>query len=152
MSKLARFCVVLCLAVGALEAQSLGNAGTIEGTVTDPSGAAIPKAEVELQNPISGYTQTVTSNASGEFRLLNIPPNPYHLKATATGFSAFNQDIAIRNSLPVQVNAKLTLGKEATTVTVEAAGADLVEVDPSAHVDADRNQIAKLPTFDPGGG
>lgn len=100
MSKLARFllilCWALCCAVGALEAQSLGNAGTIEGAVTDPSGAAIPKAVVELQNPISGYTQTVTSNAAGEFRLVNIPPNPYHLKATAPGFASFNQDIAIR--------------------------------------------------------
>src|SRR3954451_22703095 len=145
MSKFARYCVLLCCAVGAMKAQSLGNAGTIEGTVTDPSGAAIPKATVELQNPVSGYTQTVTTNASGEFRLVNIPPNPYHLKATAPGFSAFNQDVTIRNSLPVQVNAKLTLGKEATTVTVEAAGADFIEIDPSAHVDADRNQLAKLP-------
>jgi hypothetical protein len=146
-------CVVATLAMaGALQAQSLGNAGTIDGKVTDPSGAAIPNAVVELQNPISGYTQTTKSNASGEFRLVNIPPNPYHLKAVAPGFATFNQDIALRNSLPVQVNAKLSIGKEATTVTVEAAGADLIELDPSAHVDADRNQIAKLPAFDPGGG
>ena len=51
MSKLLRCCVVLCWAMGLIKAQSLGNAGTIEGTVTDPSGAAIPKAVVELQNP-----------------------------------------------------------------------------------------------------
>lgn len=152
MRKLVGCCVVLCWAVGILQAQSLGNAGTIAGTVTDPSGAAVPKATVELQNVVSGYTQTVATNASGEFRLVNIPPNPYHLKATAAGFAAFSQDITIRNSLPVQVNAKLSLGKEATTVTVEAAGQDLIELDTSAHVDADRNQIAKLPAFDPGGG
>src|SRR6476661_4178869 len=152
MSKFVRYFVVLCWAVGALQAQSLGNAGTIEGTVTDPSGAAIPKAAVELVNPVSGYTQSVTSNASGEFRLVNIPSNPYHLKVTAPGLAAFNQDISIRSAIPVHVNAKLPLSKEATTVTVEAAGQDLIELDPSAHVDADRLQIAKLPGFNPGGG
>jgi hypothetical protein len=55
-------------------AQSLGNAGTIEGTVVDQSGASIPQAQVRLTNAVSGYTQTVTSGQDGSFRLVNIPP------------------------------------------------------------------------------
>ena len=72
-------------------AQSLGNAGTIEGTVVDPSGATIPQAEVRLSNAVTGYSQSVTTGSDGSFRLVNIPPNPYHLEVTASGFGAFSE-------------------------------------------------------------
>ena len=133
-------------------AQSLGNAGTVEGTVTDPSGANVPNATITLRNPVTGYTQSATSNSGGSFRLVNIPANPYHVEVTAPGFAVFTQDVSIRNALPVKINPVLALGGSTTTVTVEAAGADLVEVDSSAHTDADRNQIMSLPVFDPGAG
>ena len=51
----------------------------------------------------------------------------------------------MRNAIPVQVKAALALVGSKTAVTVEAAGADMLEVDPSAHVDADRSLISKLP-------
>ncbi len=135
-----------------IRAQSLGNAGTIQGTVVDQSGAAIPGADVTMHNPISGYSQTTKSAADGSFRLVNIPPNPYHLEVTATNFSAFAEDVSIRNAIPVQVKASLAVAGSKTTVTVEAAGAEVLENDPSAHVDVDRSQLLKIPAFDPGGG
>ena len=132
-------------------AQSLGNTGTIQGTVTDPSGAMVANAEIMVHNVVTGYTQTVASDAGGVFRLGNLPPNRYHLEVKAPGFNQFSQDIDIRNAVPVQVKATLALASEATSVTVEAA-AEALEVDPSAHVDADRSLIQKLPSGDPGGG
>jgi hypothetical protein len=45
--------------------QSLGSAGTIEGTVTGPSGAVVSKATVEIRNPISGYQQSTTTDTAG---------------------------------------------------------------------------------------
>ena len=149
------FLCVLTLAVtnhGKLLAQSLGNAGTIDGIVTDPSGANVPGAKVLLENPVSGYTQEVASGSDGAYRLVNIPPNSYHLQVSASGFATFSQDLTIRNSLPLRIPAKLALGSAATTVNVESAGADLIEVDPTAHVDVDSTQIARLPFFDPGAG
>src|SRR6516165_2276050 len=80
------------------QAQSLGNAGTIQGAVLDESGAAMAKAEVRLQNPVTGYSQSVVSGGDGEFQLLNIPPNPYHLEIKMLGFAPFSQDVTIRNS------------------------------------------------------
>ena len=57
---------VVCLAASlSLHAQSLGSAGTIEGTVKDPSGAAVPGVLVQIRNPLSGYKATATSSASG---------------------------------------------------------------------------------------
>jgi hypothetical protein len=133
-------------------AQSLGNAGTIEGNVVDPSGAAVAKAPVTIHNAISGYHQATITATDGSFRFSNIPPNPYHLEVTAPGFNAFTQDAAIRGAVPVQIKATLTLAGAKTSVTVEGAGSDILEVDPSAHVDADRTLLMKIPAIDTGGG
>src|SRR5215471_15293627 len=133
-------------------AQSLGNAGTVEGTAVDPSGAAIPKAKVSIRNAVSGYSQGATTDSDGSFRLTNIPQNPYHLELSAPGFAVFAQDIEIRNAIPVRIKATLAIAGSQTTVNVEAAGADVLETDPSAHVDADRSLLLKLPTVDPAAG
>ncbi len=142
----------LCLFVSLpLPAQSLGNTGTIEGTVTDPSGASVANAEIMIHNLVTGYTQMAMADANGMFRLANLPPNRYHLEVKAPGFNQFSQDIEIRNAVPVQVKATLALASETTTVNVEGA-AEAIEVDPSAHTDADRSLIQKLPSGAPGGG
>ena len=149
------FTLLFCLLVvssGAILAQSLGNAGTIEGMVTDQSGAVVSEAAVTLQNPVTGYRQSAVSGPDGLFRLSNIPPNQYHLEVKAPAFAIFIQDVSIRNSLPVQVKAALAVAGTSSSVNVEAAGADILEVDPSAHVNADRHQLSKLPAFDPGAG
>ena len=55
----------------------------IEGTVTDPSKAAVPGAKVRIQNPVSQHVQEVQTGSDGHFRIPNIPFNPYHLTVTA---------------------------------------------------------------------
>ena len=60
--------------------QSSGNAGTVGGSVVDQSGAVIPKAEVQIHNPVAGYSQSTISANDGSFHLVNIPPNQYHLE------------------------------------------------------------------------
>jgi hypothetical protein len=132
-------------------AQSPGNAGTVQGTVMDPSGAAIPRAVVRLDNPVGGFKQTLIAGDDGTYAFHNVPPNSYHLSVTAPGFKTFSQEVVVRNQVAVDVNPKLVLSGSTTTVTVEAA-AEALENDPSAHVDVDRSQIMKLPSFDPGGG
>jgi hypothetical protein len=145
------FCAVALLAALPMKAQSLGNAGTIEGTVVDPSGAVVAKAQVTLRHAVSGYTQSAVSASDGSFRLTNIPANPYRLEITAAGFNVFAQNVDVRNSIPVPVKATLAVAGSTTSVVVEGA-AEALETDPSAHVDVDRSQILKIPAFDPGGG
>ena len=145
-------CSVLILAAStAGYAQSI-SAGTIEGTVTDPTGAAIGKAAVTIRNAISGYQQSTVTSADGLFRLSNIPPNPYHLEVMASGFQVYAEEVTIRSTVPMVIKASLAVENARTSVTVEASGAGLLEVDPSAHVDADRTLIMKLPNVDAGGG
>ncbi|HWF08872.1 MAG TPA: TonB-dependent receptor [Bryobacteraceae bacterium] len=133
-------------------AQSLGNAGTVQGTVNDPSGAAVPNAQITIHNPISGYSQTAQSASDGSFRLSNLPPNPYHLEIKASGFAEYARNVDINSAIPVQVKASLALAGSSTTVVVEGGAAEALEVDPSAHVDADRSQLLKIPASDPGAG
>jgi hypothetical protein len=143
--------LLLATSIGVL-AQSLGNAGTIQGIVRDPSGAVVANAQVSLRNVISGYSQTATSASDGTFRLVNIPPNSYHLEIKAPGFAPYESDASIRNSIPMQIAASLKLAGAATRVNVESGSADLLETDPTAHVDVDRNLILKLPSVNPGAG
>src|ERR1039458_6539461 len=86
--------------------QSLGNAGTIEGSVVDPSGAAVANVTVTIHNAVTGYKQATVAGADGTFRFRNIPPNPYHLEVTASGFAVFAQDVNIRSAIPIQFKAK----------------------------------------------
>ncbi|HMD70006.1 MAG TPA: TonB-dependent receptor [Bryobacteraceae bacterium] len=146
------FCLCALLSLGCAFSQSLGNAGTIEGTVADPSGSVVARAVVSIHNPITGYKQSTTTDKDGAFRLLNIPPNPYHLSVTVPGFEVYSQDIDVRNSIPIRAPATLSLAGEKTSVTVEATGADMLELTSSAHVDTDFSALAKLPISDPGAG
>jgi hypothetical protein len=132
--------------------QSLGNAGTIQGTAVDPSGASVAGAVATLSNPVTGYKQSAVAAADGSFRLVNIPPNPYHLEVMASGFQVFSRPVSVKNAIPIQVRAALEVAGGKTTVTVEADGVNILENDPSAHVNVDRSALMKLPVFDPAAG
>jgi hypothetical protein len=138
--------VVLNLAVfAAASLGQLGNAGSIEGAVKDPSGAVVPKATVELAYTVTGFTRTTATDSNGSFRFTNVPFNPYHMTVSASGFSTQALDVEVRSSVPVEVEIILKLSTEATTVTVESKGGDLVEKDPSFHTDVDTVITDRLP-------
>jgi len=128
-----------------LHGQGLGSAGTLSGVVQDPSGAVVPGALVEIQNPVSGFTATVTTDTSGAFRISNIPPNPYHMSVTARGFQLLQQDVDIRTNIPLQLNLKLKVRTAGTSVTVTGDAGDLIETDPTAHTDIDHSLTTRLP-------
>ena len=121
------------------------NSGIIQGTVTDPSKAAVPGAKVHIENPVSHHVNDVETDTDGNFRIPNIPFNPYHLTVTAPGFTTFAQDVDVRSTVPVTLNISLTLGSTTTNVTVSESAADLVEEDANFHTDVDRGLFDKLP-------
>ena len=143
--------LLLCLAAIVVpgSGQSISS-GTVQGSVTDPSGAVIVGAEVRLVNPVTGFQQMATTDTSGAYRFSNVPLNEYQLSVTMPGFASASHHVDVRSTLPIAVNVSMKLAAEATTVTVEAAGAQ-VETDTSTHQDVDRSAFMKLPSFDPGG-
>ncbi len=126
-------------------AQSVGNSGSINGSVVDPTGAVVPKATVEIRNPVSGLDRSTTTDSTGKFAFTNVPFNPYHLTVTAEGFSSYVQDVEPRSAVPVNVAITLKVSGSTTAVTVEAEGGDLVENDSTFHTDVDRSLFDKLP-------
>ena len=122
-----------------------GNSGTIEGSVKDPSGAAVPAAEVEIANPVSQYRRTATTGQDGSFHFTNVPFNPYHLIVKAKGFAVFTEDVEVRSGVPVTVAIALKVGAASTTVVVEETGGDLIENDSTFHTDVDRTLFNRLP-------
>ena len=125
------------------------NYTTLNGTVVDPTGAVVPGAVVEVQNPVSQFERKVTTDASGAFSIANVPFAPYHLTVSQPGFAVYVQDVNLNS--PVPVSLKITLQLAATTqeVTVSAGGEDLIETDSTFHTDIDRALIEKLPVESP---
>jgi Carboxypeptidase regulatory-like domain/TonB-dependent Receptor Plug Domain len=130
-------------AIPCLLAQSTGNAGSISGTVTDPTGAVITGATVTIQNPVSQYQRTVVTDSVGHFQFPNVPFNPYHMTVEMKGFGSFVQDVDVRSTVPITLPIKLNVGAAATTV--EVSGEDLVENSPTFHTDVDRDLFQKVP-------
>ena len=135
--------LVLFLAMLAASAQS-GNAGTVRGTVNDPSGAVVPNATVTLDNARSGLLRTVQTDATGQFVFSNIPFNPYRISITAHGFVPLSKEFELRSVVGTSLNLVLQVAGSTQTVTVAASG-DLIETDPTFHSDVDRDLFIKVP-------
>ncbi len=134
------------LAGGFAYAQSGGgSAGSISGTVLDPTGAVVANATVEIQNPVSQYARSTVTDGKGNFTFSNVPFNPYHMTAKATGFATGVQDVEVRSTVTTSVKISLPVTGSKETVTVEANATDLIENDPTFHTDVDRNLFNKLP-------
>jgi hypothetical protein len=146
IAKVLAVLTLLC-AVAAAEAvpQNLGATGTLQGSVTDPTGAVVPGATVQLTNRVTNYTASVVTDTSGLFVFRKVPFNHYRLTVTASGFA--NTDTALDVTSPVAQTLKLTLNIAAsqTVVNVEGGATDLLETETSNHVDIDSNLIERMP-------
>lgn len=117
---LAAVALALCLP-DAVFAQSLTTGGVV-GTVTDPSGAAVPNATVTLKNQATGATQTVTSNATGAYRFSLLNPGTYNVSAAAPGFQGGQQAFVVAVGQDNTVNLRLQVASSSQTVEVTAQG------------------------------
>lgn len=136
--------VSLFAAAGPASAQ-LGNSGSIDGVVKDPSGGVITGASVEIANVVSGFKRETSTGSDGGFHFSNVPFNPYHLVVTAAGFNSYTQDVDVRSTVPTSLQIGLIVGTEIQTVKVEANGGDLVENEPTFHTDVDQAITDRLP-------
>jgi outer membrane cobalamin receptor len=132
-------------------AQSVAS-GTIEGTVVDPSGGIVVGAAVEIQNPVTGFTQTAVTDASGMFRFANIPFNNYHIQVIQEGFRPAAQDVSVRTAVTVPVKITLDVAGVAQEVKVQADTEDILENVPYAHADVNIATLDKLPILSPASG
>jgi hypothetical protein len=104
--------------------------GSIVGTVTDTTGAAIPNAAVVVTDMGKGTSVTVNSNSAGEFTVEHLIPDTYNVKVTATGFKAFEQsDLHLFADTTSKVGASLQVGASDQTVEVSASEVPQLKTD-----------------------
>ncbi len=127
-----------------LYGQATINTGSIRTTVTDPTGAVIPGATVNVSNALSGLSRTVVTDARGQASVPNLPVDSYTLAVSHAGFSTESKPVVLQSVVPVVIPVKLAVGTAANNVTVTAPGG-LVENSAHYHVDLDRKFFNKIP-------
>lgn len=149
LRRLAQF-VVVCLAASApLGAQV--NRATISGTVTDPSGAAIPGVAVTITDE-SGLAYTAQTNTAGQYTVPSLPVGAYAAKFEIAGFKTL-----VRNNLTVQVSqtlrldAELEVGQLTETVSVSGSPQLIQSETPDVGTTVTREYLTALPLSMGGG-
>jgi hypothetical protein len=124
--------------------------GSIFGTVTDPKGAAIPGATVDVTDEAKGTVVTVTSNATGDYTVPHLIPDVYDLKVTAKGFEAFEtKGINVLADTAPRIDPMLAVGATATTVEVNADTEPELKTDRADVASVfDEQQVQSLPVQD----
>ena len=143
-------CAMVCLlglcwmAAGTSWAQT--SSTSLQGTVTDQSGSAIPNATVALLNAESKTERSATTGQRGEYRLLALPPGTYSLRVTAPGFAHYEQtSLQLLVNTPATANVELKVGGVTESVTVTSETPALNMVDASIGNSFDQTQVRQIP-------
>src|SRR5579871_1922250 len=112
-----KFATLVFLTAAALFAQS--NQGTITGTVSDPAGAVVPGAQIEIKNTETGVVYRGGTSATGNY-VLAVPAGTYEISVNATGFKKFvQQNVQVVTAVDTRKDVTLELGAANEVVTVE---------------------------------
>ena len=138
----------LCLSVYSVipaAAQTSGS-GNIVGTVTDPSGAAVPNATVVVTNTDTGVSRTLTTNSAGLYTATFLQPGHYEVIASATSFGKVDhKDITLTVGGVLTVDAALPNASVTSAVEVTAEAALLQTEKTEVSQTIDQNLISSLP-------
>ncbi|HEV8039290.1 MAG TPA: TonB-dependent receptor, partial [Bryobacteraceae bacterium] len=128
-----------------------GATGTISGTITDASGAAINGAKVTASDTGTGAKSTATTNETGAYRFVEMPTGMYTITIEANGFRKTTlsaQRLIVASTL--RMDASLEVGEVTTSVTVESVAAPVNTED--AQLGQTMTQIDELPLLSGNGG
>ena len=133
--------LILLFSAAASVAQTTG---TIEGTVTDQGGGALPGVTVEIASPNLQGTRTATTSASGAYRFPTLPPGAYTITASLPGLGTAQKTATVTLDATATVNLSLALSMTAeVTVTGEAPLVDSTATTTGTNYTA--NVISRLP-------
>ncbi len=119
--KLAIAALLTAVALAVPSAWAQSDTGSVDGRVFDETKAAVPGASITARNEASGLVRTVTTTASGTYRLASLPAGTYEVSAELTGFAK-----QVRKDVPVQVGTTptvdFTMSVSSQTEVVEVVG------------------------------
>jgi len=132
------------LVCGSVRAQNLG---TLHGSVTDPQGAAVPGATIELVDQATGSMRTIVSDESGSYTASALNPDKYTITVTQPGFKKFvaeNVEVLVASSTAYDI--RLEVGTVSEQITVQADSAPLLNTtDATTGNPFNENQVKDLP-------
>lgn len=97
-------------------------AGTVTGTITDPSGAIVPGAIVTVKNTNTGGVRNSVTNGTGYFSIPALPPGPYMLDVKLKGFQEETSSLTVSVGQTLNISLKLRLGSDTEKVDVFSTG------------------------------
>ena len=146
-SILIRGCALL-LGLGCLSVQSQSTTdGAIGGTLVDPSGAAITEARIVATNRTSGVEASTTTDSSGNYRFIGLPPGNYRVEVQIVPYTPYTA-----NSVQVEVgrvttlSPRLSLGSQQQTVTVKEEAQSVDTTSSGLSNNLDPNAVHNLPS------
>src|SRR6266849_3965476 len=120
-SSLRRLAAFFTLLLGVFVSQAVAQEATIVGTVTDPSGAAVPNVTITITNSDTGQVRKLSTNADGQYVAPDLRIGHYAIRAEASGFKAVEQkDVVLAVGDRSRFDFKLAVGSITEQVTVEA--------------------------------
>src|SRR5215470_17972437 len=146
----ALYCALVIIALaafapGAIYAQSF--AGSINGMVTDQTGAALANASVTLTAGATGQTRSTTTNNQGEYTFPSLPPGQYKIRITADGFASREISAQLAVSQALRADAQLSVGSTTETVNISAGGDGVAVETRTAQLSnvVNQRQVTELP-------
>jgi hypothetical protein len=141
-SRFSLLLIILVAVSGISYAQFTGN---IQGTVQDPSGAAVAQVKLVLQNSATQVSATTTSDSSGDYKFVSLAPGSYTITAEAPNFqrSQVNITLLTEQHLNVPITLKVGTVTEAVNVTSEVPVVDTA--DSRTQLTLENQAVAQLP-------
>jgi hypothetical protein len=118
---------------------------SIQGIISDPSGATIPGVSIELRNVETGVTLTATTTASGNYSFVSLPPGRYVLKAQAQGFRTSELNVTLGTAELQGANLTLPVGNVTESVNVLGDAAPLDTEENRLQATLDAKTVRELP-------
>ena len=124
-----RIVVLLIIIIGAIASVNAQvTTGNIRGVVRDQNGAVVQGAKVALANKLNGASRVVQTAEAGEFEFNNLLPAAYTLTIEAPSFKSVTlNDVRVELNKTTDIPVELTVGMQTESITVSAAGSELVQ-------------------------
>src|SRR6266404_3206880 len=120
--------------------------GSVNGTITDQSGGAVPKAHVVITNRATGIQREVDVDENGHYAVTDLPPGDYDLKVTASGFKPLTQTgLTVAANTVANADARLEVGAMNEQDTVEASAVNLQTEKTDLHTELTSKAILDMP-------
>jgi len=126
-------------------AQTTISTGSIQGTISDQSGAVVTGARVTITNKATGQALTMTSTSSGAYTSGALIPGDYTVRVESKGFKTVEAGVTVQVGVTSSRNLKLELGQESQVIEVQASGVEVNTEQATVQGVLTTEQIENLP-------